>query len=139
MLLVPSLKPIRLRGVLFGGPPRVPARCHRWVTGPVRCVSTFSALSRLSAHIWTARSPPERAGSSWSPKKGGSGLSEAGFFVARPYLSSNRPGPKPNVIVRRSSLCRLRRRGALLGQSRGGARGSFLGAAGGAEGADSGR
>src|SRR4051812_6242626 len=136
MLLVPSLKPILLRGVLLRGPPRVPDWCHFSVTGPVRFLRAVVVASAWSAQTWTARSPPERAGSSWSPKKGGSGLSEAGFLCARPYRSSKRPGPKPNVIVRRSCLWRLRRRVAGVDQARGGAGGAWGVAGGAAEGGE---
>ncbi len=72
MLLVPSLKPIRLRGVACARlvvDVRPKPSCDQRITmtpRPMRARlrTAWNATCGSSAHAWTQRSPPERSGSS---------------------------------------------------------------------------
>ena len=110
MLAVPSLKPIRLRGVAWALEvvdvrPK-PSCDQRTVTSPrpmrARLRTAWKATCGSFAQAWTQRSPPERSASSASPGRSGSSLSFAGRYFARPKRSrlSNSDAPKPKVTVR---------------------------------------
>ncbi len=113
MFLVPSLSPIRLRGVSCS---RVvvevrpkPSCDHFSTTDPrpirARLRTAWKATCGSSEHACTQRSPPEIAGSIASAGNGPNWRSDAGRCRARPNRStpsrSNSPGPKPKVIVSR--------------------------------------
>ena len=107
MLLVPSLKPMRLRGVAW--PVLVvdvrpkPSCDQRMTTVPrpmrAKLRMTWNATCGSLEQAWTQRSPPLRAGSSASPGRAGRSASAAGRLAARPKRLSNRLGPKPTVMV----------------------------------------
>ena len=107
---VPSLKPMRLRGVacarLVDDVRPNPSCDQRTVTTPrpirARLRTAWKATCGSSAHAWTQRSPPLRAGSSSSPGSGGSGASAGGRWAASPKRASNSAGPNPNVTVSRA-------------------------------------
>ena len=109
MLAVPSLKPIRLRGVswlrLVVAVRPKPSWDQRIATAPrpirARLRTAWKATWGSSEQAWTQMSPPLSPGFSSSPGSGGSGCSAAGRLAARPRPRfSNRPGPKPKVTVR---------------------------------------
>ena len=107
MLRVPSLKPIRLRGVACAvdvDDVRPKPSCDQRITAVPRARRaklrmTWKATCGSFAHACTHRSPPERSGCSASPGSAGNFSSAAGRCAARPNRSSNRDGPKPTVTV----------------------------------------
>ena len=120
MLLVPSLYPIRLRGVSWCRDvdevrPN-PTCVHRSAATPrasrARLCTAWNATSGSSAHAWTTRSPPLRAGSSSSPANDGSSTSGCGAQrletvpvlpaareEARPEPEGQRQPGRPDPIV----------------------------------------
>ena len=109
MLTVPSLKPIRLRGVswervVLAVRPK-PSWDQRIATVPrpirARLRIAWKATWGSSEQAWTQTSPPLSPGFSSSAGSGGIGCRTGGRFAARPSPRfSNRPGPKPKVTVR---------------------------------------
>ena len=103
-LAIPSLNPIRLRGVPAGrGGLEKPSMRHSGCITPrvcrVRSRSACSTVSVLPALSCTLRSPPHCAGSRSSLGKVRIAVSPAGLRAASPYRSSNREAPTPTVIV----------------------------------------
>jgi hypothetical protein len=109
---VPSLKPIRLRGVacvrLVDEVRPKPSWDQRTVATPkavrARLRMAWTATCGSLAHAWMAMSPPLRSGSRSSPGKCGSGRNASGNCLASPKRSlpspsRNRLGPKPMVMV----------------------------------------
>src|SRR6185437_4829130 len=108
MLRVPSLKPIRLRGVCCCAPvaevrPK-PSCVHRVTTVPrpsrARLRTAWNATWGSLAQAWMPMSPPERAGSSISPGSAGRSAKAAGRRAASPKRPSNSDGPNPTVTVK---------------------------------------
>src|SRR5215207_1812124 len=112
MLFVPSLKPIRLRGVFWAllvleVRPK-PSWDHRITANPrpilARFRTAWKATCGSSAQAWTQRSPPERSGSRLSPGSSVMGWSAPGLREANPKRSSpsfsKSVGPNPKVTVR---------------------------------------
>ena len=109
MLAVPSLNPIRLRGVswlrlVLEVRPK-PSWDQRIATVPrpirARLRTAWKATWGSSAQACTQRSPPLSSAFSSSAGSGGIWRSAAGRLAARPRPRlSNRPGPKPKVTVR---------------------------------------
>src|SRR4051812_5493031 len=111
MLRVPSLKPIRLRGVCASGVvedvlPK-PSCDHLMTTLPkpirARLRIACTATCGSSAHAWTHRSPPLRFLSRLSPANRGRSTSASGRWSARSNFPK-REGPKPIVSVSRDGL-----------------------------------
>jgi hypothetical protein len=108
-LFVPSLKPMRLRGVgcdVLVLEVRPKPSCDQRITATPRASrarfrTAWNATCGSSAHACTQRSPPQRSGSSESPANAGSSRSAGGRFCASPNRSSKSEGPSPNVTVRR--------------------------------------
>ena len=108
MLLVPSLKPIRLRGVVWPAPvadarPK-PSWDHLSTAVPRAALTmlriAWNTTCGSSAQAWMHRSPSEIAGFiTASPGMVPNGVSSAGILAASPNRSSNRLGPKPTVMV----------------------------------------
>ena len=132
-LLVPSLKPIRLRGVtcalsVLDVRPK-PDCDQRSTTLPrpmrVRLRIAWNATCGSLAHACTTRSPPLRAGSISSPAKTGRSTSASGRCACSPKRStpsrSKSVAPNPNVTVSDAAL-----RPSLSPVSSGGASGSVL-------------
>ena len=114
MLLVPSLKPNRLRGVSWSTEVDdvrpYPTWLHRRAAVPkamrVRLRIAWTQTWASLEHAWISRSPSDWAAWSWSPEKEGMpSLRIAGILAARPKrslpsASTNRPLPTPKVMVR---------------------------------------
>ena len=106
MLCVPSLKPNRLRGVACAvdvDDVRPKPSCDQRtavVPNPIRTRlrTACTATCGSSAQAWMHRSPPDSAGSIWSPVKRGSSASPGGFSAPSPSLS-NSEAPTPKVSV----------------------------------------
>ena len=101
-LLVPSLKPNRLRGVACvvrrrRRPPeaelRPPHRDHRRTRCRTRLRIACTATCGSLAHAWMQRSPPDRAGSRSSPRNAGRSASAGGRCApqAEPVVEERRP------------------------------------------------
>ena len=109
---MPSLKPMRLRGVscarLVDEVRPKPSCDQRTVTAPrpmrARLRTAWKATCGSSAHACTQRSPPLRARSSSSPGSAGRSRSGAGRWPASPKRSSKSDGPSPKVTVRRAGV-----------------------------------
>jgi hypothetical protein len=108
MLFVPSLKPIRLRGVR--GPASVDDFCAKPSCDHLSTADPWAARIMLriacsttrgsSAHAWMHTSPSETAGFIVSsPGIAPSGLNSAGIRPASPNRGSNKLGPNPTVMV----------------------------------------
>ena len=108
MLLVPSLKPIRLRGVVCPAPvadARPNPSCDQRSTAVPRAARTrlrtaWNTTCGSSAQAWMHRSPPLISSRiTASPGMVPSGFSAAGSWSASPNRSSNSEAPKPTVMV----------------------------------------
>ena len=104
---MPSLNPNMLRGVacvvLVEEVRPKPSCDQRTDTTPkpsrMRLRTACTATCGSLAQAWMHRSPPERFGSSWSPRNAGSSCNASGLRSASPNRPSNSDGPKPMVSV----------------------------------------
>ena len=107
MFLVPSLNPIRLRGVACEvdvEDVRPKPSCDQRITAVPRARRaklriTWNATCGSFAQACTHRSPPLCPASKASPGNGGNSANAAGRRAASPNRSSKSAGPNPTVIV----------------------------------------